>query len=262
MSSSMPKLNLQNEVHLFYSVKGKGTPIIFIHPPVITSANFAYQIEELSQDFQIITFDIRGHGQSDFSDQPITYKMITEDMIALLDHLQIEKAFICGYSTGGSIALEYLLAFPGRALGAILISAMPDVNDEYLRRKISMGLKLAESGAKAVLTWIIALGNANTKEMFQLMFAEARKGDIRSMEQYLRCSLQYNCTDRLGAIPHPALLIYGKKDGFFHRYAQLLHENLPYNEIRFIEESHRIPTKSAKELNTYIRQFCSGHAPK
>lgn len=163
----MPKLNLYNDVNLFYSVTGKGTPIIFIHPPVITSANFAYQIEELSQDFHIITFDI-----------------------------------------------------------------------------------------------LIAIGNANTKEMFQLLFSEARKGDIRNMEQYFRCSLEYYCTDRLGDIPHPVLLIYGKKDGSFHRYAQLLHENLPYNEIRFMDESHRIPTKSAKDLNTYIRQFCSGHAPK
>lgn len=257
----MPKLNLKDEINLHYSIKGKGIPIIFIHPPVITSACYDYQISELSQDFQIITFDIRGHGQSNFSAQPITYKLIVEDMIALLDHLQIDRAFICGYSTGGSIALEYLLTYPERALGGILISTMPDVNDEYLRKKISIGLKLAESGAKTMLTWTIAFGNANTKEIFQFMFAEARKGDIRNMGQYLRCSLEYNCTDRLGNISHPVLLIYGKKDGSFHRYAQILHEKLPYNEIRFIDESHRIPTKSAKELNTYIKQFCSGHAP-
>ncbi|MEH7344219.1 alpha/beta hydrolase [Bacillus sp. JJ1532] len=257
----MPMLKLDNDVNLYYSINGKGTPIVFIHPPVITSVNFTYQMEELSKHFQIITFDIRGHGLSDFSKSPLTYPLIAKDIQALLDHLQIEKAYICGYSSGGSIVLEYLLTFPDRALGGILVSGMPDVNDEYLRKRISMAIKLAEAGAKKVLAWTISIGNANTKELFKIMFSEACKGDIRNMEQYFRYSLQYNCTNRLEEIPHPILLVYGNKDKPFHQYAQLLHEKLPNNVILFIEENHRIPTKAAKELNECIKQFCLSHHP-
>lgn len=141
----MPMLDVDGS-SLYYIVKGKGVPIVFIHPPVLTCVNFEYQIEGLSQNFKVIAFDIRGHGRSQYSKQPITYPLIAEDIRCLLDHLEIKKAFVCGYSTGSSIALEFLLAFAERALGGILIGGMSEVRDGYLKNKISLGVKLAKAG--------------------------------------------------------------------------------------------------------------------
>ena len=61
-----------------YSVKS--IPIIFIHPPLLTSANFIYQMEDLSRNYQVITFDMRGHGRSSYSTRAITYELIVEDI--------------------------------------------------------------------------------------------------------------------------------------------------------------------------------------
>ncbi|MBY6053790.1 alpha/beta fold hydrolase [Cytobacillus firmus] len=251
----MPMINM-NSASLYYTVKGSGTPIVFIHPPVLTSVNFKFQLEELSNKFQIITFDIRGHGKSPYSPEPITYPLIIEDIIRLLDHLNINKAFLCGYSTGGSIVLEFLLTFPERALGGISIGAMPDVNDDYLRKKISLGIKLSSKGAINLLAWSISWNNSNNIKLFKNMFSEAKKGDYRNIEQYYRYSLKYNCVNQLNEIKLPTLLVYGKKDKPFHSYARQLHEKLPQNELCFIENvDHRIPTKAAKELNRLIFQF-------
>lgn len=251
----MPMINM-NSASLYYTVKGSGTPIVFIHPPVLTSVNFKYQLEELSKNFQIITFDIRGHGKSPYSPEPITYPLIIEDIIRLLDLLNINKAFLCGYSTGGSIVLEFLLTFPERALGGIAIGAMPDVNDDYLRKKISLGIKLSSKGAINLLAWSISWNNSNNIKLFKNMFSEAKKGDYRNIEQYYRYSLKYNCVNQLNEIKLPTLLVYGKKDKPFHSYARQLHEKLPQNELCFIENvDHRIPTKAAKELNRLIFQF-------
>ncbi|MGM0776070.1 MAG: alpha/beta fold hydrolase [Bacillota bacterium] len=251
----MPMINM-NSASLYYTVKGSGTPIVFIHPPVLTSVNFKYQLEELSKNFQIITFDIRGHGKSPYSPEPITYPLIIEDIIRLLDLLNINKAFLCGYSTGGSIVLEFLLTFPERALGGIAIGAMPDVNDDYLRKKISLGIKLSSKGAINLLAWSISWNNSNSIKLFKNMFSEAKKGDYRNIEQYYRYSLKYNCVNQLNEIKLPTLLVYGKKDKPFHSYARQLHEKLPQNELCFIENvDHRIPTKAAKELNRLIFQF-------
>lgn len=251
----MPFLQIDTETRMYYSVRGSGIPIVFIHPPVLTSANFDYQTSFLSQYFQTITFDIRGHGKSEFSNTSITYQLIVSDIKKLLDHLEIEKAFICGYSTGGSITLEFLLTFPNRAYGGIIISGMPNVNDDYLRKKIRIGINLAKVRAKFILAWSISMGNSNTAAIFKKMFAEARQGDIRNMEQYFHCSLQYNCTQQLEKIEHPILLVYGKKDLSFHQYAMVLQERLPHNQLLLIDENHRIPTKAAKELNESIMQF-------
>ncbi len=241
---------------LNYTVKGSGTPIVFIHPPVLTSMNFKYQLEELSKNFQVITFDIRGHGKSPYSPEPVTYPLIVKDIIPLLDYLNINKAFICGYSTGGSIVLEYILTFAERAFGGITIGAMPDVNDDYLRKKISLGIKLSSKDAINLLAWSISWKNSNNMKLFKQMFTEAKKGDYRNIEQYYQYSLKYNCVNQLSKIRLPILLVYGQKDKPFHSYARQLHEKLPQNELHIIENvDHRIPTKAAKELNQLISKF-------
>ncbi|MEH7381673.1 alpha/beta hydrolase [Bacillus sp. JJ1533] len=254
----MPKINL-NGVSLYYTIKGKGVPIVFIHPPVLTSVNFNYQLDDLSKNFQVLTFDIRGHGRSSYSSHPITYQLIVDDIKRLLDYLEIKKAFICGYSTGGSIALEFLITSADRALGGVVIGGMSEVLDQSLRKKISLGAKLANAGAVPLLAWSISWSNSkNTLKLFKKMVTEARKGDSRNIEQYYRYSLDYNCTNQLNQIALPVLLIYGKKDKPFHSYAKQLHKKLPVNELKFIENAdHHIPTDAAKELNELIFQFVS-----
>lgn len=255
----MPMLDVDGS-SLYYIVKGEGVPIIFIHPPVLTCANFEYQIEELSKNFKVIAFDIRGHGRSQYSKQPITYPLIVEDMKRLLDYLGVQKVFLCGYSTGGSIVLEFLLTFAERALGGISIGGMSEVRDGYLKNKIALAVKLAKAGAVSFLALSISWGNANTHKLFKKMFKEARKGNAKNMEQYYRYSLHYNCTNQLFDIKLPVLLIYGKKDKSFYEHAKLLHEKLPYNDLKFIDNvKHQIPTKAEKTLNEMIKQFVFSH---
>lgn len=146
----MPMLEVDG-CRLYYSVQGSGIPIVFIHPPVLTSINFTYQIEELSKFFKVITFDMRGHGRSEYSTQPITYPLIAQDICCILDHLQISQEYIGGYSTGGSIALAFLQAFASRALGGIVISGMSEVNNQHVKNKIMLGMRLAKAGAVSIL---------------------------------------------------------------------------------------------------------------
>lgn len=247
-------------VRLFYSEIGEGVPIIFIHPPLLTSANFTYQLEELSQSFKVITFDMRGHGRSSFSSQAITYPLIVKDMIRLMDHLRIEKAFICGYSTGGSILLEFMLNYSSRAIGGIVVSGMSEASDLYLRQRISLAIKLAKPKTISLLTLAITWGNSDTKATNKLLYDEAIKGDTRNINQYYQFSLDYNCTDQLEKIEQPILLVYGKKDKSFHRYADQLHEKLPRNELKFLsKKKHQIPTKASFELNQLITDFIHLH---
>lgn len=254
----MPMLDVDG-ISLYYTVNGTGIPIVFIHPPVLTCANFKYQVEELSQDFQVITFDIRGHGRSQYSEQPLTYPLIVEDIKHLLDHLKIKKAFICGYSTGGSIVLEYLLNSADRSLGGIVISGMSEVSNKYLKKKISLGISLASKRAIPILALSISWSNSNTQELFIKQFKEAKKGNAKNIEQYYRYSLQYNCTEQLEKIKLPVLLVYGEDDKPFYDYAMLLHKKLPCTELKFINHAkHQIPTKAANELNAMIKQYIKG----
>jgi pimeloyl-ACP methyl ester carboxylesterase len=245
---------------LYYTEQGKGTEIIFIHPPVLTSKNFKYQLDGLSSNFRAIAFDIRGHGKSQPSNKPVTYPLIVEDIKYLMDKLSIEKAFICGYSTGGSVVLEFLLNYPERALGGIVIGGMSEVMDQPLKNKISIGLLLAK--LRAIGTIALANSQTNSKNLIHFFesFKYARKSNAKNVEQYYRYSLEYSCTDQLGKIDLPVLLVYGQKDKPFHPYAEMLHERLPKSELFIIPNvDHRIPTKASKELNELIKQFMYNH---
>ncbi|WP_163099030.1 alpha/beta fold hydrolase [Peribacillus alkalitolerans] len=252
----MPMIAVEDGVHLYFTVTGQGVPLVLIHPPVLSSMNFKYQVKDLSREFQVITFDIRGHGRSNHSSKPISYPLIVDDIITIMDHLGIEKAFICGYSTGGSIVLEFLLNYSSRAFGGIVISGMPCVRDHYIEKKISNGINIAEKGAVPLLAASIAWTNSDTKDLFLKLFSEAKKGDAKNIEEYYLYSLFYDCTSRLQDIKLPVLLLFGSKDKPFHPYAKLLHENLPSNELVLIEGTkHQLPTKASKRVNALIKNF-------
>ncbi|WP_019637359.1 alpha/beta fold hydrolase [Paenibacillus fonticola] len=252
----MPNSSI-NGYNMHYIDQGTGTAIIFIHPPVLTSLNFQFQIQQLSEHFRAIAFDIRGHGQSQPSAKGITYPLIVEDIRQLMDQLKIEKAFICGYSAGGSIVLEFMLTYPNQTLGGIVIGGMSEASDRKLRNKIVLGSILSRIGAVSTIAFSVAWGQARTRlSLLRLLYNDAKKGNAENAGQYYQYSLNYNCTAQLGNIHHPVLLIYGQKDKLFHRHAKLLHEQLPNNELAFIENtSHQIPTKAAKALNELILQF-------
>ncbi|WP_413300019.1 alpha/beta hydrolase [Bacillus sp. 1P10SD] len=240
---------------LYYSEQGEGTSIIFVHPPLLTSANFAYQVEGLSREFKVITFDIRGHGRSPYSEQTLTYQLIADDMMHLLNRLGIEKTYLCGYSTGGAIILEFLLRHPNRALGGIIVSGMSEVGDSYNKRRISIARFLTKTGGLPILGLSVSWSNSDTIRNFKNIYREALKGNRKNIEQYYHACLEYNCTNQLHTIDKPVLLVYGEGDRHFQRYAKILHKKLPNNEVKFINEKHRIPTKSAAELNQFIREF-------
>ncbi|MFD1357016.1 alpha/beta fold hydrolase [Fictibacillus halophilus] len=244
-------------VSLYYRVKGDGVPIIFIHPPLLTSENFTYQVDELSKSYKVITFDIRGHGKSYYSSVPLTYPLISEDIQQLLDHLGIDKTYVCGYSTGGSIVLEFLLTLSERALGGIIVSGMSEAYG-VLKDKIELGRSLAAQDAVPLIALSVSKTNSNNNEMFQLLLTSSLKGNAINIEQYYAYSLKYNCTNQLHTINLPVLLVYGKKDHQFHPYAKLLHRKLEHNQLKIIDHvKHQIPTKAANELNQFIKEFIS-----
>lgn len=251
----MPKANVNGAV-LHYHVHGRGTPIVFIHPPLLNRAVFRYQEVQLAEPFRIVTFDIRGHGFSAPSEAPLTYRLIAEDVKGLLDVLNISTAYLCGYSTGAGVAIETMLAFPDRIRGAVLIGAMAETQSLLVRWELMLAAAMAKAGMKTCLALAIAKGNADLKETFHNLYYDAVRGDVRSWQQYYEASVRYNAMDRIGGVRAPTLLVYGAQDNRFLNHAKKLHARLPHSTLALIPGvKHNIPTKAAGPFHDIMTKW-------
>ena len=98
-------------------------PVIFIHAFPTNRTIWQAQVAALSGRARTITYDVRGFGQSQAPGNADAYGQdrSVADLLAVLDHLGIERALLCGLSMGGNIALNFALRHPGR-VAALVIS--------------------------------------------------------------------------------------------------------------------------------------------
>jgi pimeloyl-ACP methyl ester carboxylesterase len=114
-------------VKIYYEVHGEGPPLLLTHGFSASSHMWAGQREALGKHFKLITWDMRGHGRSDYpSDQNAYSEAATlGDMLAILDHVGAKTAIVGGLSLGGYMSLAFRLAHPERVRALLIIDTGP-----------------------------------------------------------------------------------------------------------------------------------------
>ncbi len=109
---------------IHYTIEGNGPPLILIHGYAVNAdINWRWNgiISKLRKHFTTIALDLRGHGLSEKPSKPGSYGIeMAKDVIRLMDHLKIEKAYIMGYSMGGFITLKLVTMYPERIIKAVV----------------------------------------------------------------------------------------------------------------------------------------------
>ena len=124
VASPQARSFLSNGVNIDYITEGEGEPVVLIHGGGSTAAMSWVQpgiFGNLSKHYHVIALDNRGHGRSDKPYEIEKYgPEMVEDVIRLLDHLQIEKVHIVGYSMGGFITEKLVVTHPERVVCAVV----------------------------------------------------------------------------------------------------------------------------------------------
>lgn len=106
-----------------------GTPVLLLHGGFGNSNYFGRLIPVLvAHGYRVIAMDSRGHGRSTRSDAPLTYDLMAQDVVGLLDHLKIPRVYLVGWSDGGIIGLDLAIAHPGRLAALFAFGANADVS--------------------------------------------------------------------------------------------------------------------------------------
>jgi pimeloyl-ACP methyl ester carboxylesterase len=130
----MPKL-ITGENTLNFLSMGQGEPVIMIHG---LGANLAFWYmgiaRPLTHQYQVVSYDLRGHGGSSMSPAGYTLVHMAADLKALLDHLNLERAHLVGHSYGARVALFFSLLHPDR----VRTLTLADTQIESLQPRLTL----------------------------------------------------------------------------------------------------------------------------
>jgi 3-oxoadipate enol-lactonase len=108
-----------NRTHLYYERAGSGHPLVLIHGFTLDTRMWDDQFAVFARHYQVIRYDMRGSGRSALpTEEPFT---AVDDLRALLDALGVSRTFVLGLSRGGSIAIDFALAYPDRTSALVLV---------------------------------------------------------------------------------------------------------------------------------------------
>jgi pimeloyl-ACP methyl ester carboxylesterase len=195
-------------VEIAFLDEGEGDPVVLVHGfasnKEVNWVATAWVSALTRAGRRVIALDDRGHGQSTKLYDPADYHsaIMAEDVRALLDHLDLPRADVIGYSMGARITAFLALAHPDRVRSAVLGG---------LGIRLVEGVGLPDTIADALEGPSLAVVTDPTAYLFRA-FAEQTKSDLRALAACLRGSRQTLSRQEVGGIAVPIMVAVGSKD--------------------------------------------------
>lgn len=126
------------DIDLYYEVTGQGNPIVFIHGLGSSIRDWEYQVEYFSRRFQVIAFDIRGHGKSEKPAGPYSIPLFAGDTAELIKALDIAPAHVVGISLGGMIALQLAANEPELVRSLVVVNSGSEMVARSLKERLEV----------------------------------------------------------------------------------------------------------------------------
>lgn len=240
-----------NGLHLYYERHGSGTPLVLLHGGMLTiDLNFGELIPTLAQRHEVIGVEMQGHGRTADIDREITPAALAGDVVALLDHLGIERAHVLGHSLGGAVTLELAVNHPTRVRSVVPVSA--SVRPDGMHEDLSDPSRFATS----------------TRMPTQQDFADFRDAYLRlsphpeHFEDFL-ASLSRSAADlrgwsdeQLAGITAPTLIVQGDHDFVTIEHAALMQHLIPGSHLAVLPATtHMTVTRRADLLLPILAAF-------
>jgi pimeloyl-ACP methyl ester carboxylesterase len=228
-----------NDIRIYYETYGAGSPVLVLHGGLGSIEDMHHQIRALAARRLVIAPDSRAHARSTDSQAPLSYQLMADDMVKLLDALQLGRVDIVGWSDGGIIGLEIAMRHSDRIRRLVVIGANYDVDGlkqqpsadvppppAFYRRNAPDPADWAVFHQKVVTMW--------------------------------RTQPHYTLED-LGRIRAPTLVIAGEFDAVWPEHTDQLARAIPGAEKAIIDGgTHFVLSEKPSVVNARILMFLEG----
>ena len=267
----MPTVNLPTGANLYYETHGQGEPLVLVPSTAFSCEVWKPSQMALANSTQLIIHDPRGCGRTTETQKVYTINQMANDIVALLDHLNITSAHLCGHSMGGRIALEMALNFPGRVKSLIMAASgsgqaarpgsdcIPGLPHWLVIRLVEKGFERALReefcDTSAFFTEDYRKKHPDKVEaFFQLAWATHAK-----LPEYIHLIIarhNWEATHRLGDVKCPTLILVGDNDSGRSNHlaqAEALKNRIPGAELQVLKgQSHGFFWQATDETNETI----------
>lgn len=260
----MPKIKTNN-INLYYEVSGEGQPLLFIHGLGSSTRDWEIQVEEFSKTYQVITWDLRGHGQSDKPAGPYSLPMFAADAAGLLNSLNIKSAHVVGLSLGGGIAFQLAIDYPQLVKTMVIVNSAPELIIRRLKDRFGIGLRFVI----VRLLGMRKMGEVLSKRLFpkdehdslRTTFVERwAENDPRAYQDAMRAMIGWSVTDKLDSIKCPTLIITADQDYTPIAVKESYTKLIPSAELVIIPDAHHAtPIEQPEKFNAALMNFLVKH---
>jgi len=268
----MPYAVASDKVRLYYEEVGSGTPILFVHEFAADHTNWEPQMRYFSRGHRCIAYAARGYTPSDVPPSPdlYTYKHFYTDALAVLDHLNIQKAHFVGLSMGSYSSLHVALNAPSRMLSMTLAGVGSGSNLEHLdawrqqcRETADQFEKLGAVEVAKVTREALARIPFLVKDprghadFYAALARHDSKGSANTMRSFQggRPSI-YTLTEAIRTVLTPALIICGDEDDACVEPSLFLKKHLPAAGLTFFPKTgHVLNLEEPALFNDMVQRF-------
>lgn len=279
----MPELKTDDGVTLHYESSGEGIPVVFVHEFAGDHRSWEPQMRHFSRSYRCVTYAARGYPPSHTPSDPGAYSQARacDDIRAVLDALDIDKAHVVGLSMGGFATLHFGFRYPDRARSLVVAGcgygAEPDARDRFRAEVANIAATLRDVGM-AKFAERYALGPTRVqyqnkdprgwREFAEQLAEHDSEGSALTQlgVQGERPSL-YELTDAMRALTVPTLLITGDEDWPCLQPSLLMKELIPTSALVVLPNTGHAanleePARFNAEVGDFIARVDAGRWPR
>lgn len=255
-----------NGIMVNYELAGQGDCLVLIHGAGDNLQMWYGQAPVFSQRYRVLTYDVRGFGETELPESEVGVELLAADLRELLRALAIDGACVLGYSMGGRIALQLALDEPEMVRALVLSNSGIGVGPrppgaEERRRSLFEALERGdlETAAEQMTA---ASFSPRLKERDPVLFERYKRTKLannpRSFARVWGALMQASPPD-VSRLSCPVLLIAGEHDGFMSlEAARASHAAIPGSRLEVLPTGHAAAMEAPQEFNRLVLDFLAG----
>jgi pimeloyl-ACP methyl ester carboxylesterase len=242
-----------NGIEIDYEVSGSGPVLLLSHGYGSTRHMWDDQHRAFADRWRVVSWDMRGHGQTDSPDDPKQYSaaLTVADMRALLQHVGAERAIIGGLSLGGYVSLAFALAHPAMTQALVICDSGPgyrnaEARAQWNQRAQERAVSLESRGLDAL--------TRRSKETQQAVHRSAR--GLAHAARGMLAQEGSQVIDGLASIRVPTLVIVGDQDQPFVAPSEYMAKKIAGARLAVIPGAgHSSNLDQPEAFNRVLREF-------